>query len=328
LSAAVRPERILRELAELWVSLGKEQATGVLRACAMTLIVAVDNAADAASASETLAELMHEHPSRAIVLKLEEPARERLDSRVFAQCWMPFGSRQQICCEQIEITFSCDRLVGVTPVILGITVPDLPVVLWSRSARLLELPEFAQLLPLARKVIIDSASLGSPAEALRQVQSLGTQRREVADLAWTRLTRWRQLIANAFEEPGRLERLKEVTGATILHTGSQPPSAAYYLGGWLKNSIGRNWKNSVTFQTSEGSGDCIRGIDLHGQGWNAGFQLTDTTAIVDFDGVPSRVVLSSLSEYMLLREELGILEHEAIFERSLETAVRMAEGKA
>ena len=29
-----------------------------------------------------------------------------LAARVFAQCWMPFGHRQQICCEQIEITAS------------------------------------------------------------------------------------------------------------------------------------------------------------------------------------------------------------------------------
>ena len=35
----------------------------------MTLIVAAEDAQDAQAASEVLAELMHEHPSRAIVLK-------------------------------------------------------------------------------------------------------------------------------------------------------------------------------------------------------------------------------------------------------------------
>ncbi len=47
-STTIQPETILRELAELWVTLGKEsdpgQASGVLRACAMTLIAITEEA--------------------------------------------------------------------------------------------------------------------------------------------------------------------------------------------------------------------------------------------------------------------------------------------
>ena len=49
--SAVQPERILKDLAKLWIDLGKEDhqkgSAGVLRACAMTLIAAVEEEGDA-----------------------------------------------------------------------------------------------------------------------------------------------------------------------------------------------------------------------------------------------------------------------------------------
>ena len=64
-------------------------AGGVLRACAMTLLVVAEDDADAEHVRQTLGELMHDHPSRAIVLKATEGAE--LNARVFAECWMPLG---------------------------------------------------------------------------------------------------------------------------------------------------------------------------------------------------------------------------------------------
>ena len=49
---------------------------------------------------------MPEHPARAIVIRLRGAGERALSERVYAQCWMPFGQRRQICCEQIEITAS------------------------------------------------------------------------------------------------------------------------------------------------------------------------------------------------------------------------------
>ena len=319
MSTAVRPERILHELAELWVSLGKTETSGVLRACAMTLIVIVDTAEDAVAAGATLGELMHEHPSRAIVLKLEHVAREKLEARVFAQCWMPFGGRQQICCEQIEIASSCDRMAGVTPVVLGIMAPDLPVVIWSRSARILELPEFEQLLPLARKIIVDSRDLGPPAEALRRVRSLGAGRREVADLEWTRLTRFRETIAGTFDDPKLLDRLRQIERITIRHGSAQPLGGAYYLGAWLHSVIGERCK--LDFQRTGAPDDPVSGVELMAGDWKASFQLADGTLAVNAGGMRSRVAAASLSDYTLLREELSILEADTIFERALDAAI-------
>ena len=70
MAATIQPERILHDLAELWSSLahpdhGASTASGVLRACSMTLLVAAADPGDAQDVGRTVGELMHEHPSRA-----------------------------------------------------------------------------------------------------------------------------------------------------------------------------------------------------------------------------------------------------------------------
>jgi len=133
--AAVAPEHILRELADLWATLGS-----VLRACTLTLVVLEEASGDAAALGETIAALMPEHPARTIVVRLSGAGERALAERVYAQCWMPFGERRQICCEQIEITASDAALADLPSVVLPLAAPDLPVIVWSRSARLFEMP--------------------------------------------------------------------------------------------------------------------------------------------------------------------------------------------
>ena len=114
MSATVAPEKILKELAALWVEEGKLGEAGVLRACTMTLVVIAEESDDAGALGETLAALMPEHPARAILVRLCGGTERKLSERVYQQCWKPFGQRQQICCEQIELTVS-DAALGDLP---------------------------------------------------------------------------------------------------------------------------------------------------------------------------------------------------------------------
>ena len=135
----LRSDQILGELRELWASLGKAaepgDAQGVVRACSLTLIVFAEEADDPASIGGTLAELMREHPHRAIVVRVRPGPAALLEHRVLAQCWMPSAGRQQICCEQIEITAAEGSLADLPPVLLALRAPDLPVALWYRRFR-------------------------------------------------------------------------------------------------------------------------------------------------------------------------------------------------
>ncbi|HBY60572.1 MAG TPA: hypothetical protein DEH78_12175, partial [Solibacterales bacterium] len=100
-----------------------------------------------------------------------------------------FGRRQQICSEQVEIRTPAAQLADVPSVCLGLIVPDLPVVMWSRCARLFDMPEFYRLLPLVDKLIVASRD----ADELPRLARLAGP--HIADLSWTRLTRWREMIA-------------------------------------------------------------------------------------------------------------------------------------
>src|SRR5712692_10445130 len=169
MAATIQPDRILQELADLWVSFGKQNgddSSGVLRACAMTLVVLAEAGEDANEVGETLAALMREHPSRAIVVRVSDSAEPALEARVFTQCWMPFGQRRQICCEQIEISASNSSLADVPAVVLPLVVADLPVILWSRPPRLLANPAWRDLSGIATKTIIDSSVFPDPKAGL------------------------------------------------------------------------------------------------------------------------------------------------------------------
>lgn len=329
MATAVQPEKILKDLAKLWVDLGKEDSekgsAGVLRACAMTLIAAVEEEAQAAAVEETLAELMHQHPSRAIVLRVCPDQECALDARVFAQCWMPFGRRQQICCEQIEITASPSRVDDVPKLMLALMVPDLPVVLWCRSQGLLSDVTFQHLFPLASKIIVDTEHFADPETGLAFVRNLNQQGHVIADLAWTRLTRWREGIAHIFDNEQARQHLSDMTTVTISHsackTGEAQPSRLTYLAAWLKRTLPAPFE-LVYKPAPVASERMIQGIELRGPRFSASVELAPESAtpaaIVRVDQLTRRIPFPKLTDYDLLREELSILGPDAVFKRCLE----------
>lgn len=321
MSTGVQPERILKELAGLWANMSKDESTqgtnsGVLRACSMTLVVAAENDQDAVEVSGMLAELMHEHPSRAVVLR-PSAAAGAMEARVFAQCWMPFGKRQQICCEQIEITASKDRLDEVPGAILGIMVPDLPVVLWARGKEWLSAPEFQLVLPLVQKLIIDSACLGEPARAFSLMRTLRAETPYVGDLAWTRLTALRQAIAHLLEDAALLSRLPAVE-EIIVEYGEHATSGAY-LAAWLSKGLPRA-KVSLKHRTGEISAVRLRGVTV-----DIAMEL-GVALIIRVDGVEHRAMLPVPGDCDLMREELSILEADPVFASVFDRAEVLAKG--
>lgn len=199
MAAAMDAGALLKELDALWGSYGKDQQSGVLRACAMTLIVVAGADEDPQALGATLAEIMHAHPNRSIVVRVGGTAP--LAAHTSVQCWMPSGGRRQICCEQVEIDTPVASLDAVPPILLGLMVADLPVALWLKDLRLAGVAALAPLLGLAGKVIVDTAQCASVGEALGVLRGLGGGSWQVADLAWARITRWREMIPSP-DAPG------------------------------------------------------------------------------------------------------------------------------
>jgi glucose-6-phosphate dehydrogenase assembly protein OpcA len=300
MAAAVSPESILKELSALWVSLGKQDDAGVLRACAMTLIMAAGEDEDAGEVSQTLAELIHEHPSRAIVLRVVANPEPVLESRVLAQCWMPFGKRQQICCEQIEITASPAGLPDVHRIMGGLVAPDLPVMLVCRSPRLFGMPKFQKMLAMADKVVADSHGTAEPWAVMQRIAGMRAYGRNVADLAWTRTTPLRRQIAAAFDEPGALEKLPAVERIVVAHAAGPVTAEALYVAAWLNYSMRRELP--VSFVSDNGA--AVTRVEL-----GAGLTFT-----------PS----ADRATCELLREELAIAGRDSVYDSVLAGALALA----
>ena len=328
----VQPEQILKGLSRLWTSVGQEEKQQgkptVLRACAMTLIVATDEVDNGFESSQVLSELMHEHPSRGIVLSVNEQVEGGLEARVVAQCWKPFGKAQQICCEQIEITATRQNWPTIIPTIIGITVADLPVVVWCRQAESFspncsnELrSSLESLMNLAHKTIVDSRA-EPPALAFRILTRWKDQGRIVGDLEWARLTPWRQPISQIFDNPARENRFSSFTDVEVAYAGETPSPSVLYMAAWLSAPYGAR----ISLTRAQGFGHGLQRVLLHSKSEEITMERIseDTVHLYSTNGRERKYNLPELSLHSLMDEELAVLGPDPTFDAAFARAKELA----
>src|SRR5579883_2576623 len=307
-AVAVHPEKVLRDLRELWAELGRDQETsgGVLRACSMTLVVLAEDEQDAEGVRRTLGVLMHDHPSRAIVLRAVEGGP--LDARVFAECWMPFGRNQQICSEGIEMSADAANLGDVAHLLVPLLVPDLPVVLWARGPRFFSSRYYDPLFPLADKIIVDSVTAPNARGAIAVLKEMRTRGRRIADLAWTRLTAWRETLAHIFEDcPNKPAQVREVKIAY----GGPLTSTILYFCRWIERALPFARVSMEQILAEPG----IRNVLLTGENLNLAVNAAGGSLEVCSGATVTMSMLPSLSHDALMNEELSIVGRDLAFEK-------------
>ncbi|GEM_PF-1199743 len=355
----IDPEELRGRLDQVWAGLARAAAADgheVMRACGRTLVSVVDQSRESGDVLEMLAELLHANPSRSIVVLLAAGDAEQLAADVDARCWMPSGSRQ-ICSEQIVIRCSERTLAEVPGVVAPLVVADLPVVLWCASERACRSPAFFSLAAPAGRIILDTFSAERPLEAFETV--IERQRRSqalIADLSWTRLTRWRALLAQVFENRLYRAHIPDFNRITIQYqdkSGRIPPTALLFAG-WVTSRL--HWQPQATQphagsgilsfqrpngpalatlerQDSPGSPERLLSFELTGEapaaprisigrvGEACGEVRIQAAGL---DSVMNRVSLPAPTDLMLLGEELAISQRDLMFEESLEWAVQIA----
>jgi glucose-6-phosphate dehydrogenase assembly protein OpcA len=327
-----QPEKILKALGQVWTSLAKDereqQKPTVLRACAMTLIVATDDSdADEGAALQSMIGLMHEHPSRGIVLRVSESVERGLEARVLAQCWKPFGKAQQICCEQIEISAHPKSWVQVGPTVNGILAADLPVVLWCRQKAALDPKAYDQhatglssIMDFAGKTVVDTGGIDLGG-AFSVMTTWRQQGRVFSDLQWTRLTPWRQALANAFDDPAKQKEFFTYRSVEVAYIGDTPDAAIFYITGWLTGIL----KAQPSFvKQSEGHGSGLQRITLRSEKDEITLQRSgDDSMTLNVCGRERKYTYTELSLYTLMNEELSILGPDPIFDAAFLKAVEI-----
>ena len=228
----IETEKLLADLNGLWTTLAGEQQGALLRACSMTLVVTCEGDGDAARVRRMIGVVMREHPSRAILIELKNGALP--EGRVFSECHRGAGGSEQICSEGIEIATDPEHLAGIARQIAPLAARDLPVMLWCRGPRVFSSAVFEPLYPIAQRIIVDSCTAQDLATALAGVKKIRAGGRRVADLAWTRLTGWREALAYRLE--ANAIRAEQIRAAAVRYSSAAAEPCARYLKFWIEGA--------------------------------------------------------------------------------------------
>lgn len=199
----------------------------------MTLIVVVDE--DSATEAMTNArKATHEHPARVLGVVLG-PSRGRGVVNAQVGTGSGWGGEAAI------IRLSGEVVKHADSVVLPLLLPDSPVAIWWPHDPPAD-PASDPLGALAKRRITDAASVhrGRSTALKRQSASYVAGN---TDLAWTRLTPWRALLAASLDQ----HPLK-VQSATVTSERTSP--SADLLAAWLRDRL----KVQVTRRSSDGPG--------------------------------------------------------------------------
>lgn len=207
----------------------------------LTLVLVTDDSnADAAIAVAN--DASREHPCRVIaVARGNKRGASRLDAQI--RIGGDAGASEVIVL----------RLYGALAdhgesVIVPLLLPDAPIVVWWSGAGP-EDPATDPIGRMAQRRITDSALAKNPARALTALA--GSYAPGNTDLAWSRITRWRAILAAALDQPPY-----EVVSKVIVTGASDSPSADL-LAGWLGLAL-----DAPVTRRKAGLGEGIIGVTL------------------------------------------------------------------
>ncbi|MCH0570195.1 glucose-6-phosphate dehydrogenase assembly protein OpcA [Streptomyces sp. MUM 136J] len=187
----------------------------------LTMVIVTDeeNAYDAIRASE---EASHEHPSRTLVVirRQARTPRDRTRSKLDAEVRVGADAGTG---ETVVLRLYGEVSEHADSVVLPLLLPDAPVVVWW-PVDAPQNPAKDPLGALAQRRITDLYAVENPLEVLEmRVRSYAPGD---TDLAWTRLTPWRSMLAAALDQART-----RVTRAAVEAEADNP--AAELLARWL-----------------------------------------------------------------------------------------------
>jgi glucose-6-phosphate dehydrogenase assembly protein OpcA len=202
----------------------RERGGAVALSRVLNLVIITDDSAQVEQSIEAANEASKEHPCRIVVIARGlRRAGTRLDAQI--RVGGDAGASEVLVLRLYGALADHGDSV-VTPLLLA----DSPVVAWW--------PEVAPAVPaqdpigkLAQRRITDAAAARQPIKALEIRRTSYTD--GDTDLAWTRITAWRALLAGALDLPP----YEDVDSVTV--TGAADNPSADLLAGWLRSRLGR-----------------------------------------------------------------------------------------
>ena len=252
---------IERELTGLWKRASDDdthEASPVVRACSMNLIVFTEDESRADDISSMVGDVTLEHPSRIFLITADRrSASPYLDTWISARCSIPVPGGKQVCCEQINLTANGTEAKKIPSIVTSLLVPDVPTVLLWKTGVDAKDHVFSSLIEVSDRVLIDSSEDQNPEAALLvwgRMMKGPRNRAAFCDLAWTHLTRWRSVLARTFQPPEMLGALPAISSVTVDFSTTRAPShsglsQSFLLIGWLTHAL--RWSQVYTLRRTE-----------------------------------------------------------------------------
>jgi glucose-6-phosphate dehydrogenase assembly protein OpcA len=233
-----------------------------------------------------------EHPSRILVVADADGGDTRVDATI--------RLGEDVPGDIVQLWFHGDLTQHRASVLLPLLLPDSPVVVWWPGISP-KVPADDPIGRLAGRRITDAMGAPQPLGALSE-RVLHHSRGDI-DLVWTRLTRWRGLLAAALDY-----YRYPVTSATV-HT--EPGNAAgVLLTAWLADRLG-----TETQLEEETGGVGITGVTLKTEAGDIRLSRADgKIATFSAPGLPRRLVALPRRELNgLITEELRRLDEDVAY---------------
>ncbi|MGH3915028.1 MAG: glucose-6-phosphate dehydrogenase assembly protein OpcA [Pseudonocardiaceae bacterium] len=287
----------------------RERGGAVALGRVLTLVIVTDDSEQVEQSIDAANEASREHPCRVLVVASgAKRAATRLDAQI--RVGGDAGASEVLVL----------RLYGPLAdhgdsVVIPLLLPDCPVVAWWPGAAP-SVPAQDPIGALAQRRITDTAAARHPLKALnaRRISYAEGD----SDLAWTRLTPWRALLAAALDLPP----YENVETATV--TGAEDNPSTDLLAGWLRSRLGVPVRRGsteagggVSSAVLERPGGPVELIRPHGR-----------VGTLRQPGQPERrVALKRRSVRECLTEELRRLDADEIYQDAL-AGLSEVEGRA
>jgi glucose-6-phosphate dehydrogenase assembly protein OpcA len=262
----------------------------------LTLVIAPDSEELVESSIEAATSASREHPCRIIVVVQADrfAAKSRLDGQIRIGHDAGAG-------EVVVLRISGALSSHANSVVLPFLLPDTPVVAWWPGAAPAA-PAKDPLGQLAVRRITDATGAEDPLEEIKS--RLGGYTAGDTDLAWSRITYWRALLASAIDQPP----YEPITSALVSGLKTEP--ALDVLAGWLASRINGPVRRAV--------GELKVELNLPSQTIVLSRPQDGTTAtLTRSTGLASRVPLPRRETRECLAEDMRRLDPDEIYHEAL-----------
>ncbi|NUT46693.1 MAG: glucose-6-phosphate dehydrogenase assembly protein OpcA [Saccharothrix sp.] len=287
----------------------REEGGAVTLGRVLTLVIVTDDGTKTEDAVDAANDASREHPCRVIVVaRGARKAAPRLDAQI--RVGGDAGASEVIVL-RLYGELANEGASCVVPLLL----PDTPVVAWWPNEAP-AVPAEDPIGQLAQRRITDAAAEKNPIKALEQRRTGYTP--GDTDLAWTRLTLWRAMLASAFDLPP----YEKVTEAEVSGESDSPSTdlLAAWLAGCLRVPVKR-------LKAARGEG--IVDVRLERRSGIVELSRPDgRVGTLSQPGQPERrVALQRRQVRDCLAEELRRLDPDEVYEGALRSLGKVVRGR-